>query len=120
MSSLSTVVYTILSIQSSVKLMHWTTKSYATHQALGALYAAIEPRSDQLVESMMGLGLDQKINMSGALTNWSAKSKDIPQSLVDMHDKLVSFRKSIDASLQSILDEIVNEFRVAMFLCKMK
>lgn len=44
----------VFSTRDAVHLTHWTTKSYAEHQALGEFYEEVIDRLDTLVEAYMG------------------------------------------------------------------
>lgn len=44
----------VFSIRDAAHLQHWTTKSYAEHEALGEFYEEIVSRLDTLVEAYQG------------------------------------------------------------------
>lgn len=44
----------VFSMRDAAQLTHWTTKSYAEHQALGEFYEEVIDRLDTLVEAYMG------------------------------------------------------------------
>jgi DNA-binding ferritin-like protein len=50
----STFVSVLLHSGTNAHLLHWTTSSYAEHQALGEYYKAIPELVDQLAEAYMG------------------------------------------------------------------
>lgn len=113
---------TLLSMTMNVKMMHWLAKSYVEHEALGKLYEEMDDNIDKLVESLMGLkghrDLSQLKNIQCA-NYWSPK-KSFKHSLEDMHDELVQMRSKLpDDSAQSIMDDIINSFRVAKYLVSM-
>jgi len=121
----SSLLGELLSLQSSVKMMHWTTKSYAQHEALDNLYGIINSKGDELVESLMGmfkLPAIVQVSASGDKTfaNWSKAGKSVPETLQAMHDHLVQIRGMLpDETSKSIMDDIIVAFRVAKFVCSM-
>ncbi len=53
--------------------LHWGTKSYAEHQALGGLYDAVFDFKDDIIEKIMGYsGTRAKIGNVGQLKDYSA------------------------------------------------
>jgi hypothetical protein len=52
--------------------LHWGTKSYAEHQALGGLYDAVFDFKDEIIEKIMGYsGTRAKIGNPGQLKDYS-------------------------------------------------
>ena len=43
-----------LTVHNEIKLLHWTTSSYATHKALDDLHEGLGPLIDQFIECYMG------------------------------------------------------------------
>ena len=54
MDSAAEFLLTLLHASTNTHLLHWTTKSYAEHQALGKFYSELPELVDQLAEAMMG------------------------------------------------------------------
>jgi hypothetical protein len=117
------IVNTLLSIQTSVKCMHWMSKTYVEHEALGRLYSEMDSHIDRLVESVLGMKgqRDMAQVKSIPFTNWWSPKKSSGAILSEMHDALIAMRGNLpDESTQSISDDIINAVRVAMYLVGMK
>jgi hypothetical protein len=54
MEQMALFLVTLLHSGSNTHLMHWTTKSYATHKTLGKFYENIVELTDQLAEAYFG------------------------------------------------------------------
>jgi DNA-binding ferritin-like protein len=54
MNEAAEFLLTLLHSSTNTHLLHWTTKSYAEHVALGTFYSEIIELTDQLAEAMMG------------------------------------------------------------------
>ena len=52
--SLESVAAKLTHFQIQIQLIHWQTKSYAEHQALGSLYDFVGDMKDDIVEKIMG------------------------------------------------------------------
>ena len=52
--TLENVVSKLTYFQEQIHLLHWQTKSYAEHNALGSLYEYIQTFKDDVVEKLMG------------------------------------------------------------------
>jgi hypothetical protein len=48
------IITKFLSIQAQLRVLHWQTKSYAEHQALGGLYSDLDGNIDEFVETFSG------------------------------------------------------------------
>ena len=55
------IVQFLLHLLISVKLYHWRTSSYATHEATDKLYSSLNLHIDTFIEVMMGKGLSNEI-----------------------------------------------------------
>lgn len=55
MDGMGTFILTLLHAATNTHLLHWQTKSYAEHVALGEFYEAIPGLVDDLVEATQGL-----------------------------------------------------------------
>lgn len=122
----------ILSHCASVKMMHWMSKSYGQHEALGSLHAALESQGDKLAEALIGASqvsgkkastLTQFVqNKSGdAFANFYTSKHACVSTLQKMHDQLkLEVRPALaDDSLQSIVDDAITAYRVCIYLCSM-
>jgi len=70
--------------------LHWATRSYAEHQALGGLYDAVFDFKDEIVEKIMGYsGTRAKIGNPGQLKDYSS---GLSETVVA---ELISFAKQL-------------------------
>lgn len=72
--------------------LHWGTRSYAEHQALGGLYDAVFDFKDEIIEKIMGYnnGMRAKIGNPGQLKDYAPGVSDAVVS------ELVSFAKQLE------------------------
>lgn len=124
----SRVLGLLTSIQSSVKVLHWTAKAHAHHVALGDLYDDLDDPIDRLAEAILGTpgssggGGGPSVSSAAGVTFENMAKRTAQDSLQAMHGKLVEVRASFagDEPLQSLVDELIVAFRRAMYLCDMK
>lgn len=70
--------------------LHWGTKSYAEHQALGGLYDAVFDFKDDIIEKIMGYsGTRAKIGSVGQLKEYS------PGASTQVVGELITFAKQL-------------------------
>jgi len=70
--------------------LHWATKSYAEHQALGGLYDAVFDFKDDIIEKIMGYsGSRAKVGNPGQLKDYSVGVSD------QVVNELMSFAKQL-------------------------
>lgn len=70
--------------------LHWGTKSYAEHQALGGLYDAVFDFKDDIIEKIMGYsGTRAKIGNVGQLKEYS------PGASTQVVAELITFAKQL-------------------------
>jgi hypothetical protein len=70
--------------------LHWGTRSYAEHQALGGLYDAVFDFKDEIIEKIMGYsGTRAKIGNPGQLKDYSS---GLSETVVA---ELISFAKQL-------------------------
>jgi DNA-binding ferritin-like protein len=70
--------------------LHWGTRSYAEHQALGGLYDAVFDFKDEIIEKIMGYsGTRAKIGNPGQLKDYSS---GVSETVVA---ELISFAKQL-------------------------
>ena len=72
--------------------LHWATRSYAEHMALGGLYDAVFDLKDEIVEKIMGYnnGMRAKIGNPGQLKDYA------PGVAEQVVSELVSFAKQLE------------------------
>jgi DNA-binding ferritin-like protein len=115
-------IQTMFSLQLTLKMVHWATKSYAVHKATDKIMNTISPLIDSFVESFLGkhnytLKQDEVKDISiKKLSNSAELKKFIKKN----NDYLVSLNKYIHAKehsdLVSIRDSIMSELNVLNYL----
>jgi len=111
-----------------IKMYHWNTSSYATHQATDELYTKINGHMDQFMEIFMGKtgkNIEMKNVESINVMNLSSKNKlvskitDYKSFLVNLNDN--SFMKLMtNSDLFNIRDEILADLNQFLYLLSLK
>ena len=121
----------IFSVQSHLKLYHWTTTSFSRHKAMDELVEVFSTQSDRFVENYIG----KYGRTAGLLFGNPAAVFDI--SIAPLNDgTVVAFLKASihfftrqlpkhlqaddDADLLTIRDEIVAALNKARYLCTLR
>lgn len=98
-------------------LMHWKTKSYAEHQALGSFYDELIDLLDKLVEACQGSkGIIGHVDLS-----CKDESVDVIKCLTEDANWISKNRSKIGHSvpaLENILDEIVALYLTTIYKLK--
>lgn len=78
--------------------LHWGTKSYAEHQALGGLYDAVFDFKDDIIEKIMGYsGVRAKIGNVGQLKDYSpGLSNQVVAELITFAKQLQNYGASFN------------------------
>lgn len=122
-------LHVMLSMQATIKLMHWLTPSYAHHKALDRLYESISDSGDRLAEFLLAQEsaavFVPTVSPLAAAPETLKKpfdnlfSIDTQKNINSMYNRFVEMRKRLpDETAQSIMDEIIAAFKGAMYLCK--
>lgn len=99
---------TLLHASTVAHLMHWTTSSYAAHQALGALYEEMPELVDRFAEAFQGRYDQFKLD------EFTEQLISMPPDPIEALENLLDFvdnaRKGVpqDTELQNILDSIAD------------
>jgi DNA-binding ferritin-like protein len=117
-------VTTFLALQAQLKIMHWQTKSYAEHKALGKLYDTLDGLMDTFVEVHAG---KYGNTLSKSKFEFSALNyKDTaPMSVIDtaisyMSKDLPLILKEGDSDLLNIRDEMVAALNQTKYLLRLQ
>ena len=115
------VIQYMLGLISQIKLYHWSTMKYSVHKALDDLHSKTGEHVDIFVESYLGRYKKQPLKRFIITTTANTHVDGIVDWLGEQRDNLDRMQKSfIKASeLQNILQEMVADFEVAMYLCKL-
>jgi DNA-binding ferritin-like protein len=97
-------------------LLHWTTKSYPEHQALGKFYQEMPELVDQLAEAMMGR-YDSTPEFPQMYHAPAATGKEELEALKDYVEQA---RQGLpqDSEIQNLVDEIAQLIDSTLFLLR--
>jgi hypothetical protein len=78
--------------------LHWATRSYAEHQALGGLYDSVFDLKDEIVEKIMGYsGTRAKIGNPGQLKDYApGVSEQVVSELMSFAKQLENYGSSMN------------------------
>ena len=119
----SLMVNMLVGIEQQLRILHWQTKSYAQHQALGGVFDSITELIDTFVETLMGKygrpsTKGQKFEM------FDFEDIDIEEWTGGVCDLLISFSDVLDdvqdTDLLNIRDEMLGEFNKLKYLLTLK
>ena len=107
---------TLLHAATNTHLLHWTTKSYAQHKALGEFYTELPELVDQLAEAMMG-----KFDMTPKFpVSYYAPADTAKEELEDLKEFVMEERKHLpqDSEIQNLIDEIAQSIDQTLYLLR--
>ena len=98
------LVLTLLHSATNTHILHWQSKSYAEHQALGTFYEALPELVDNLVEAIQGR-YDTTLDFPATYHSPADSGKRELQDLSDYFQEKRSVLPQ-DSEIQNIADEI--------------
>lgn len=101
-----------------IKLLHWTTRSYAVHKSTDKLLTSLEQNFDKLMETYMGLKDEKVIENNKAIKVKLIKDNEYISSLLEF-EKYIS-NVSISESFNNIRDDILSDINIAKYLTQLK
>ena len=116
-------ISTFLTIQAQLRILHWQTKSYAEHKALGKAYDALDGLIDQFVEVHSG-----KYGNTLAKTNFQFSAVNYKDAnviaLIDSYiayltNELPLVCKQGDSDLLNIRDEMLSVLNQTKYLLRL-
>jgi len=116
MNEAAEFLLTLLHAATNTHLLHWTTKSYPQHQALGAFYTALPELVDRIAENIMG-----KFNMTFTFPiNYYAPANTAKEELEALKDYVAQARQQLpqDSEIQNLVDEVASLINDALFLMR--
>ena len=116
MNEAAEFLLTLLHASTNTHLLHWTTKSYAQHQALGAFYTGLPELVDRLAESMMG-----KYDTTPTFpVTYYAPANTAKEELNALKDYVAQARTQLpqDSEIQNLVDEIASSINDTLFLLR--
>ena len=109
-------VQTLLHAVTNTHILHWQSKSYAEHQALGAFYEELPDLVDSLAEKIMG-----KYDITFEFKNsYYTPAKTGKEELESLKDYVMEERKEIpqDSEIQNEVDNIANLINQTLYLLR--
>lgn len=107
---------TLLHAVTNTHLLHWTTKSYAEHQALGAFYEELPELVDTLAETLMG-----KYGATPSFKGgYYAQASSGKAELEELKEYVETQRMKLpqDSEIQNEIDNIANLINKTLFLLR--
>lgn len=107
---------TLLHAATNTHLLHWTTKSYPEHQALGTFYSELPELVDGLAEKLMGK-YDTTPTFKGGYYAQAATGK---AELEELKEYVQTQRLKLpqDSEIQNEVDNIANLINQTLFLLR--
>jgi DNA-binding ferritin-like protein len=109
-----------LGLQSQIKIMHWQTKGYSRHKALGETFDELIDLVDQFVEEAMGKYGRFKLDDETKTIQLSNLSEIDTKAMIDtVCDALIQYNQQFeenDTNLLNIRDEMLGLFRKLQYL----
>lgn len=98
------IITPFLTLQNTLRIHHWQTKSYAEHKALGKAYESLDPLIDQFVEVYFGKygSINAKETFKINLENYR------PGGCKEMIDESISYLENFENSLKENDTELLN------------
>lgn len=116
MNEVAHFLLTLLHASTNTHLLHWTTKSYAEHKALGDFYDGLPDLVDQLAEAMMG-----KFDATPTFpVTYYAPAASGKEELQSLKDYVMQARQSLpqDSEIQNLIDEIAQSIDQTLYLLR--
>lgn len=116
MNEAAEFLLTLLHSSTNTHLLHWTTKSYAEHVALGKFYDEIIDLTDSLAEAMMG-----SYDMTPTFPEmYYAPAKTGKEELEALKEYVATARKSLpqNSEIQNLTDSIAELIDSTLFLLR--
>lgn len=106
-------ILTLLHSATNTHILHWQTKSYAEHVALGEFYEAMPGLVDDLVEATQG-ALGEILEFP---VDYYPPAKDGLTELQDLRDYFVATRSIMpgDSEIQNLLDNIGDQIDSTLY-----
>jgi DNA-binding ferritin-like protein len=120
-----TLVTTLLTLQSQLRVFHWQTKSYAEHKAIGKLYEGLEPLIDDFVEIFSGrygvpVAKNQYTLTFGNYKDNAGCVEFIDKTIQYMEKDVPAMLKPEDTDLLNLRDEMVGALNKTKYLLRLK
>jgi hypothetical protein len=112
-----------LQLQAQLRVLHWQTKSFAEHKALGKAYAALDPLVDQFIEVHSGRYGNTLAKTKFEFSVYNLKDTSsvavIDNAIAHLAVELPNALNSGDSDLLNIRDEMVAVLNQTKYLLRM-
>lgn len=105
----------LFQLQIAAKMMHWQTRSYATHVAIGGLFDKIVELTDDIIEQYMGTYGPVTMPRTATLTVPNM-TKAAMQAALRQGIAYLNARMPRDPYLQNMRDSLTSEMAKALYL----
>ena len=117
------IPHTVLAIQTTLKLAHWQTVSFAQHEAFGKIYDEVTILGDQFVETYIGKYGNRDI-IPGAIGLQNTTMDEMPLlpdvCLAILNNATTYLLTPEDTELNNIVDEIRAQLQKLKYLFTLK
>lgn len=121
-NSIMQIITPLLTLQNTLRVHHWQTKSYAEHKALGKAYEDLDPLIDQFVEVYFGKygNINAKESFKINLENYKAGGcKEIIDESINYLENFENSLKENDRELLNIRDEMLAVLQQTKYLLRL-
>lgn len=115
------VITLVLSLLQQIKLFHWSTSSYAKHQALDKLHDSLSRKTDLLVETFLARNTKrQPLKSFVVQTSSHSDTTKIEKYLETERDKIQALceKLSKQPEIQNIMQDIMGDIDQTLYLCR--
>lgn len=108
---------TLLHAVTNTHILHWRSKSYAEHQALGTFYDELSDLVDGLAEKIMG---KYDITFPFIKASYYVPAETAKEELESLKEYVAETRKEIpqDSEIQNEVDNIANLINQTLYLLR--
>lgn len=112
------IVATFMEMLNTVKVYHWSTRSYAEHKATDELYAKLNEHVDEFVEVMLGKRGDRVYGLRGKVPVVTKDKADFKGRIFAYREFLKGLSRcfSGDTDLMNIRDELLGDLNQFLYL----
>ena len=114
------IAQSFLGFQTSLKIYHWQTKSYARHKATDELFTSLNEKIDRFMETLQGsLGARISIADGSTIKLRNFTDTSIERLLEDFTEWLLQFDtilKNNQTDLKNIRDDILADVNKTLYL----
>jgi DNA-binding ferritin-like protein len=121
MDDITTIVHNFLIFQTTLKIYHWQTKSFARHKATDDLHSSISENIDKFTETIQG-SRDKRIKFTNKcnIKLINVTDSDGKKILVEfkrwIENDLTTFIRKDETDLINIRDEILGDINKTLYL----